>query len=387
MQERDRELRGHSRRRFIATTAALGVGTLAGCTGGDEETETTTESGTGGEVEQIGSGRSPFGDRDITGGVSVSEMPDLSGELTLYSGRGKALVGELISFFEEYYDDFTIRPRYNSATELVNQIQTEGQNSPADVFFSVNAGSLGALKDAGRTQDLPSEVLDLVRDEFHDPDGQWTGTSGRARTVPFNTDQFDESEVPDDIMAFPDTEAFRDNIGWAPTYSSFQAFITAMRVLEGEEATREWLQGMQDLGVTEYNDEFLVSQAVADGEIGAGFANHYYIQRILAGRSNAPLSTAFTAGDAGSIFNVAGALVLDTAEDSELASNFVRHLLSAEAQDYFARTTFEYPLVSGVDPIGELPSIDELSPPEGLDLTQLSDLEGTVELLREVGVL
>ncbi|RLM52681.1 iron ABC transporter substrate-binding protein, partial [Halorubrum sp. Atlit-26R] len=138
MQERDRELRGHSRRRFIATTAALGVGTLAGCTGGDEETETTTEPESGEGVEQIGSGRSQFGDRDITGGVSVSEMPDLSGELTLYSGRGKALVGELISFFEEYYDDFTIRPRYNSATELVNQIQTEGQNSPADVFFSVN---------------------------------------------------------------------------------------------------------------------------------------------------------------------------------------------------------------------------------------------------------
>ncbi|MFK5602349.1 iron ABC transporter substrate-binding protein [Haloferax volcanii] len=388
MHERDREPRGHSRRRFIATTAALGVGALAGCTGGsDEETETTTESSTNESVGQIGSGRSPFGDRDITGGVSVTEMPDLSGELTLYSGRGQALVGELITFFEEYYDDFTIRPRYNSAAELVNQIQTEGQNSPADVFFSVNAGSLGALKDAGRTQDLPSEVLDLVRDEFHDPDGQWTGTSGRARTVPFNTDQFDESGIPDDIMAFPDTEAFRDNIGWAPTYSSFQAFITAMRVLEGEDAAREWLQGMQDLGVTEYNNEFLVSQAVADGEINAGFANHYYIQRILAGRPNAPLSTAFTAGDAGSIFNVAGALVLDTADDTELASNFVRHLLSAEAQDYFARTTFEYPLVSGVDPIGELPSIDELSPPEGLDLTQLSDLEGTVELLREVGVL
>ncbi|EMA01154.1 iron ABC transporter substrate-binding protein [Haloferax denitrificans] len=387
MHERDRELRGHSRRRFIATTAALGVGALAGCTGGDEETETTTEAGANESAGQIGSGRSPFGDRDITGGVSVTEMPDLSGELTLYSGRGQALVGELISFFEEYYDEFTIRPRYNSAAELVNQIQTEGQNSPADVFFSVNAGSLGALKDAGRTQELPSDVLDLVRDEFHDPDGQWTGTSGRARTVPFNTDQFDESDIPDDIMAFPDTEAFRDNIGWAPTYSSFQAFVTAMRVLEGEDATREWLQGMQDLGVTEYNDEFLVSQAVADGEIGAGFANHYYIQRILAGRTNAPLSTAFTAGDAGSIFNVAGALVLDSTDDAELASNFVRHLLSAEAQDYFARTTFEYPLVSGVDPIGELPSIDELSPPEGLDLTQLSDLEGTVELLREVGVL
>ena len=68
-------------------------------------------------------------------------------------------------------------------------------------------------------------------------------------------------------------------------------------------------------------------------------------------------------------------------------ANFVRHLLSAEAQDYFARTTFEYPLVPGVDPIGRLPSIDELNPPEELDLTQLSDLEGTISLLRDVGVL
>ncbi|WP_411963620.1 extracellular solute-binding protein [Haloferax sp. YSMS24] len=387
MEDYDREPRGHGRRRFITTAAAVGLGSLAGCTGLGGEDGTETDSGGGEPVGQIGSGRSPFGDREITGGVSVSEMPDLSGELTLYSGRGEALVGELIGFFEEYYDDFTVRPRYNSATELVNQILTEGENSPADVFFSVNAGSLGALKDEGRTQDLPSEVLDLVRDEFHDPDGQWTGTSGRARTVPFNTDQFAASDVPDDIMAFPETEAFRDNIGWAPTYSSFQAFVTAMRVLEGDDATREWLQGMQDLGVTEYNDEFLVSQAVADGEIGAGFANHYYIQRILAGRTEAPLGTAFTSGDAGSIFNVAGALVLDTADDADLGTNFVRHLLSAEAQDYFARTTFEYPLVSGVDPIGELPSIDELNPPEGLDLTQLSDLEGTVRLMREVGVL
>ncbi|KAB1194084.1 extracellular solute-binding protein [Haloferax sp. MBLA0076] len=387
MQDHDRELRGHGRRRFITAAAAVGLGSLAGCTGLGGESETETDTSGGDSVQQIGSGRSPFGDREITGGVSIAEMPDLSGELTLYSGRGEALVGELISFFEDYYDDFTVRPRYNSATELVNQILTEGENSPADVFFSVNAGSLGALKDEGRTQSLPTDVLDLVRDEFHDPDGQWTGTSGRARTVPFNTDQFDDSDIPDDIMAFPETEAFRDNIGWAPTYSSFQAFITAMRVLEGDDATKEWLQGMQDLGVTEFNDEFLVSQAVADGEIGAGFANHYYIQRILAGRPDAPLGTAFTSGDAGSIFNVAGALVLDTADDADLGANFVRHLLSAEAQDYFARTTFEYPLVSGVDPIGELPSIDELSPPEGLDLTQLSDLEGTVRLLREVGVL
>jgi iron(III) transport system substrate-binding protein len=107
----------------------------------------------------------------------------------------------------------------------------------------------------------------------------------------------------------------------------------------------------------------------------------------LARRQNAPISTAFTRNDAGAIFNVAGACVLDTASDSTLAANFVRHLLSAEAQDYFARSTFEYPLIPEVEPIGRLPPIDELNPPEGLDLSQLADLEATISLLRETGVL
>ena len=393
---RDDANAGRSRRRFLAAATTVGIASVAGCGGGADTNGTETDSGNGGDdggdgetgdaaVGQIGSGN--VGDRDISGGVSMGEMPDLSGELTLYSGRGEALVGELVTFIEELYPDFTIRPRYNAAADLVNQIQTEGQNSPADVFFSVNAGALGALKDAGRTVELPQEVVEMVPQEFRDPDGQWVGTSGRARTIPYNTDTLSDSDVPDDIFAFPETEAFRDSIGWAPTYSSFQAFVTAMRVLNGEEETRAWLNGMQELGVAEYSDEFLVSQAVADGEIDAGFANHYYIQRVLAGRPNAPISTAFTEGDAGAIFNVAGAEVVDTAEDQTLASNFVRHLLSAEAQDYFARTTFEYPLVPGVEPIGDLPNIDELNPPEGLDLTQLSDLEGTVRLMRDVGVL
>ena len=108
---------------------------------------------------------------------------------------------------------------------------------------------------------------------------------------------------------------------------------------------------------------------------------------MLARRPDAPLDTAFTQNDAGAIFNVAGACVLDTASDSTLASNFVRHLLSAEAQDYFARETFEYPLVPEVDPVGRLPAIDDLNPPEGLDLSQLSDLEATISLLRETGAL
>jgi iron(III) transport system substrate-binding protein len=316
----------------------------------------------------------------------MSEMPDLEGEVTVYSGRSEVLVGELVGYIESLYDDLDLSVRYGSANDMVSQIRQEGDTSPADVFYSVNAGALGLLAESGRTTPLPEDVAGLVREEFRDDDDRWTGTSGRARSIPFNTEAFSGGEIPDDIMAFPEEDRFDGEMGWAPGYGSFQAFVTAMRLLEGEAATREWLEGMLDSGVRRYPDEFQICQAVADGDLSAGFTNHYYVQRVLDRRSEAPLSTAFTRNDAGAIFNVAGAAVVDTASDEEMAANFVRHLLSAEAQDYFARTTFEYPLIPAVEPIGALPTIDELNPPEGIDLTQLSDLEPTLELMREAGV-
>jgi len=311
----------------------------------------------------------------------MSEMPDLSGELTVYSGRGEFLVGDLVEYIDDLYDDLDLTVRYAGSTDHVNAIVNEGEGSPADVFYSVNAGALGALADEGRTQALPDEITGMVREEFRTE--QWIGTSGRARTVPYNTDEFAADDLPDDIMAYP--EEFDGSLGWAPSYGSCQAFVTAMRLIEGPEATRDWLEAVAESGISSYADEFAACQAVADGEIDAAFTNHYYIQRVLDGNPEASIGTAFTSGDAGAVFNVAGAAVVDTAADATLAQNFVRHLLSAEAQDYFARTTFEYPLIPDVEPIGDLPTIDELDVPD-IDLTQLSDLEPTIDLMREAGV-
>ena len=361
------------RRRYLASAAAVGAVGLAGCNGMTDDSGGDSQSNIG----QIGSGREG---RGLPGGTSMADMPDLSGELTVYSGRGEFLVGELIEYIEDLYDDFDLTVRYGGSTDLVNQITNEGAGSPADVFYSVNSGSLGALANEGRTGELPSEITDLVRDEFHTD--QWIGTSGRARTIPYNTDDFSEGDVPDDVMAFP--EEFDGDLGWAPSYGSCQAFITAMRLIEGEEATREWVEAVVDSGITSYPDEFAACQAVANGEIDAAFTNHYYIQRVLDGNPEASIATAFTRGDAGAVFNVAGATVVDSTSDATLAENFVRHLLSAEAQDYFARTTFEYPLIPDIEPIGGLPTIDELDVPD-IDLTELSDLEPTVDLMREAG--
>mgnify|MGYP002761902587 FL=1 len=360
--------RAPRRRELLAGAAALGVTGLAGCLGfieGDDP-----------EAGLIGSGRAG---RPEPGGTTIQELPDLSGQLTVYSGRNQFLVGAVEEHLSATYDDLDLDMRYAGSTEHVNTILTEGSGTPADVFFSVNAGSLGVLADRGRTRTLSEGVRSTAAESFRTE--EWVGTSGRVRTVPYNTETYDEADLPDDILAY---EGFDGQLGWAPSYGSCQAFITSMRILEGDDRTRQWVESVVDNGIEPYNDEFAVAQAVADGALDAGFTNHYYIQRVLDGSPDAPIDTAFTAGDAGATFNVAGAAVVDQADDPSLAENFIRHLLSAEVQEYFAVETFEYPAIPAVEPVGELPTVDELALPE-IDLTALSDLEATVDLMRDAG--
>jgi len=375
------------RRRFLATGAAAVSGALAGCNGlpggsgggGSGETGAVTLSSFRGSGPLVES-------RSSVSGTRIADLPDLSGSLTVYLGGGEGgLYRELLTLFSQIYPDFTVRPREGGTAQLANTIIEEGENSPADVFWAVDAGSLGAVAEADMAATLSSSVVESVPQEFH-PTDQWVGTAGRARSVPYNTDEFDADDIPETVMDFPGTAALDGVMGWAPTYGALQAFVTAMRLIEGEAATREWLQAMLDAGVTEYPDEFLVSNAVADGEVGAGFANHYYALRVRSARSDAPLDLAFTSGDAGALINVAGAAVIRGTDRQELAENFVHHLLTVEAQEFFATRTFAYPMISGVPPVGGLPSIDELNPPS-IDLQELSNVEPTLQLMRDVGVL
>jgi len=378
------------RRRVLATGAAALTGAIAGCNGvlgGGNGGDGGSESGSGAVSLSSFRGSGPLVEsRASLSGPRITDLPDLSGELTIYLGGGEGgLYRDLLALFSEIYPDFTAGPREGGTAQLANTIVEEGENSPADVFWAVDAGSLGAVADADMSAELSSDVVESVPEEFH-PSNQWIGIAGRARSVPYNTTQLSADDVPNTVMDFPGTPALTDAMGWAPTYGAFQAFVTAMRLIEGESATRSWLQAMLDAGVTEYPDEFLTSNAVADGEINAGFANHYYALRVRSARSDAPLDLAFTSGDAGALINVAGAAVVRGTEQQELAENFIRHLLTVEAQEFFATRTFAYPMIPGVPPVGGLPSIDELKPPS-IDLQELANVQPTLELMRDVGVL
>ncbi|MCH8901736.1 MAG: iron ABC transporter substrate-binding protein [Chloroflexi bacterium] len=307
-----------------------------------------------------------------------------AGKLTIYSGREESLIGPVIEQFSET-TGIDVAVKYGKNSELIATIREEGGNSPADIFFASDPGALGALSDRFAT--LPDDILGLVSESFRSRDGTWVGISGRARVVVYNTNELTEADLPDSIFDFTDPK-WQGRIGWAPTNGSFQAMVTAMRLIEGEERTRQWLEGIKANDPKEYPKNTPIVQAAADGEIDVGFVNHYYLYRFLAeqGESFSARNHFLTAGDAGGVVLVAGASILDTSDSVEEAERFLEFMLSPVAQQYFAGQTFEYPLVEGTRPQVGLIPLSEIEIPD-IDLSQLVDLEGTLKLLRETGVL
>jgi len=375
-----------SRRKVLATTGLAGTTALAGC-GGFLGGGGDNPSADGAGLAQFRGSGPLVESRGELGGTRIADLPDLSGELNLYIGGGEGgLYIELLDLFKRIYDDFSYNQNMDASASLANTIVTEVEqgSSRADMFISVDAGSLASVAQEDAAESLPSEVTDMPDGDF--ATDSWVGVAGRARAIPYNSNRFSASDIPDSVRDFPEVAAFENDLGWAPSYSAFQSFVTAMRLLRGEEATRQWLVDLREMGTLTFDNEFLVSTSVADGELAAGFANHYYALRVRNSRQNAPLDLAFTSGDAGALINVSGGLVIRGTERQDLANLLLRHLLSAEAQEFFATRTFAYPTVPEVPPAGGLPSIDELNPPD-IDLTELSDQDATLDLLRETNVL
>lgn len=306
--------------------------------------------------------------------------------LTVYSGRSEELVGPLLTRFEEE-SGIELAVRYGETAEMAAAILEEGANSPADLYFAQDAGALGALAREGRLAPLPEGLLELVDSRFRDPEGRWVGVTGRARVAVYNTEMLAESDLPDSIFGFTDPQ-WNGRLGWAPTNGSFQSFVTALRVVEGDERAREWLAGIQANSPNVYPNNTAALEAVAAGEIDVAFINHYYLFRKLdeQGDSFPARNHFFSGGDVGGLVNIAGVGIVDSTDRREAAEQLIEFLLSAEGQGYFRDETREYPLTDGISADPALPPLESLETPE-LDLDALYDLEGTLELLQSAGVL
>lgn len=308
-------------------------------------------------------------------------------ELVIYSGRNENLVRPLL---EEFAKDtgIDIRVVYNETSALLPIILEEGDRTRADVFFAQDAGALGKLAMEGMLLPMPDDVLSVVDERFRDPDNRWVGVTGRARVMAYNTERLDEADLPATVFDLVEPE-WEGRVGFPPTNASFIAFVSALREQFGDERTRDLLVGLKRNNAKEYDNNILTVEAVAAGEIDIGLVNHYYLYNAFRERGSLPVENHYAGqgpGGEATFVNVAGAGVVRGTDKEEAALRFVRYLLDEEAQEYFRDETAEYPLRRGVAPIPELPALDELQTID-VPLTQLGrDLEGTVELLKEVGI-
>ena len=308
------------------------------------------------------------------------------GPLTVYSGREEELVAPL---FEKFTDatGVDIEVRYGDSAELAATIAEEGDNSPADVFFAQDPGSLGAVDP--QLEELPQATLDRVAARFRDAEGRWVGTSGRTRVLAYNTERVQKRDLPASVLELTAPE-WKGRVGVAPTNASFQAFVTAMRLSLGDERTREWLEALRANGAKTYEKNLPIVEAVAAGEVDVGLVNHYYLALVKEEQPDAPVANhLFEAGDPGTLVSVAGAGVLASTDQRDDAEAFVEFLLSEDAQRFYVDQAEEneYPLVAGIDPPAGLVPLDEIQGPD-VELTAFgAELESTVELLRETGWL
>ncbi len=306
--------------------------------------------------------------------------------ITVYNAQHEELLEEVAPLFEEE-TGIDVKLRSGSDLELANQLVQEGDDSPADVFLTENSPAMSLVDNADMFAPVDQETLDLIPPQFVPGDGNWVGFIARSTVVVYNTDELTEEDLPDSIMDFADPE-WSGRISYSPTGADFQAIVSAVLELEGEEATREWLEGLAANG-TVYDGNNVVLESVNAGEIEAGIIYHYYWyrdQKEAGEHSDSSELYFFGNQDPGAFVSVSGAGVLASSDKQDDAQEFVNFLASDEGQQAIADSyALEYPLNPNVSLEPPVKPFDELQPPE-IDVSTLNS-ETVIELMQDAGLL
>jgi iron(III) transport system substrate-binding protein len=322
----------------------------------------------------------------IAGGATSATAQTSS--LTIYSGRDEALVKPIMDRFTAT-TGIDLKVRYASSASLATALVEEGGNSPADVFWATEPGTLGLVAARGLLKRLPAKVVGRVPSRFSTPSRRWVGTSARSRVLVYNTGALTEAQLPKSIWGLTGSR-WKGEIGLAPTNASFQAFLGATIHLHGESRVRDWLRGLQQNDVSFYPNNTTTVQAVARGDVQVGLVNHYYLYAVLADNPSLPIRNHwFRAGDPGSLVLAAGAGIVSASEKDRVAQRFIDFLHSRWAQRFIARGpgAAEYPLIRSIPPRPGLRPLREIKGPT-YNLGRLAaDLQPAVRLLLELGYI
>lgn len=306
--------------------------------------------------------------------------------LVLYNAQHEDLAQAEVDAFTAQ-TGIAVELRNGDDSELGNQLVAEGDASPADVFVTENSPAMSLVAGAGLLAPVDQATRDQVPAQYQAADGSWVGWAARATVLPYDTRALTEDQLPGSVLDLADP-AWAGKVGISPGGADFQAIVSAVLQLRGEQATATWLAGLK-ANARIYQGNNAVMKAVNAGEVQTGIIYHYYWYKDQAGGApnTANVALKFLGNqDPGAFVSVSGAGVLASSAHPAEAQQLVAFLTGRQGQEVSARSTnLEYTVASGVASNPALRPLAELDAPP-VDVTALNGPQ-VVDLMRDAGLI
>jgi iron(III) transport system substrate-binding protein len=311
-----------------------------------------------------------------------------SGSITLYSGQHVQTTEKLIAAFEKK-TGITVNARYDDEDVFVDQIETEGKNSPADVFFTENSPPLEELASKGLLSSIAPSTLVHTPARYNSPDGKWVGISARVSVMVYNTSLLKASQLPTSVMDLAQPK-WKGKIALAGSETDFQPIVTSVARTYGDAAALTWLKALKANATSHlYPDNETITAEVNSGQVALGIINQYYWYRLRSDLGASAMHSKiayFAPHNVGYVLDVSGAGILKSSPHQADDQKFVAFLNSAQGQKIIAQSqSFEYPIASGVTRTGETP-FNQLQP-NSISIAQLGTGAEAIKLLQEAQLL
>ena len=280
--------------------------------------------------------------------ILVSCAYEPADELTIYTSRQPQLIEPIV---EKFSIETGIKVNFLSgnAQELMERIDVEGDNSPADIFMTVDAGVLWQAAERDIFSSTNSKILEEnIPSYLRDPENKWFGLSKRARTIVYSNDQFNDNDFSTyEDLADPKWKGKLCLRTSKKVYN--RSLMASMIDAYGFEKAKEVVTGwISNLATEVFSNDTNALKAVSSGQCGLTIVNTYYLARLLDDPQYDNL-TLFWANqsDRGVHVNISGAGIVKTSKNKQAATLLLEYLSSEKAQDFYASANKEYPVLDG----------------------------------------
>ena len=306
--------------------------------------------------------------------------------ITVYNAQHEALTKEWADAFTKQ-TGIKVTLRSGDDSELSNQLVQEGKNSPADVFLTENSPAMTQVENAGLFTDVDKATLDQVPADYRPSTGKWTGIAARSTVFAYNKNKLNADQLPKSIMDLANS-SWKGRWGASPSGADFQAIVSAMLELKGQDATLSWLKSMKDNSKA-YKGNSTAMKAVNAGEIDGAIIYHYYYfgdQAKTGENSNNVALEYFKNQDPGAFVSLSGGGVLASSKHQQQAQEFLKFITGKAGQQILQNgTSFEYPVASEVPANDKLVPLTQLDAPK-IDPAKLNSKKVT-DLMTQAGLL